>query len=738
VIHLTVDGKDVTVPEGTLILDAARSLGIDVPTFCYHHRMKPVAACRMCLVEVDKRPKLEPACAVSVAEGMVVHTRSERVKTARAGVLEFLLIQHPLDCPVCDKGGECDLQDNAFGFGASRSRYADPKHPKDKARPLSDLVVLDEERCILCLRCVRFMSEVAEQPELALRQRGAVSVVDTFPGRPFTSPFSGNTIEMCPVGALTSRPYRFRARPWDNHSADAICGHCPVGCNLTAQARDGEMVRVLSRENLEVDGGWLCDRGRFGYRYVHHEDRYTEPVLNLADGPRVLSWPEALDRVRRAVRAAGSRSALLGGGRLTAEAQVALADLMRGVGSPWVDHLTGYLRQPVAPGPRARIADLDGADRILLVGVDPRRAVPVLDLRLLQAVRGGARLSVVADRHLLGERAHARRVHLPGQAEAAVAALAAEVRRGVTEGVAGELSTGSRVVVVWDGESAPGAMADLVEALGDRLVGTLVAGGEAGSQGAERAGLYAGHDCREILEAAAAGRIDLLIVADPDLVDHAPDPALARRALDAVPAVIALAALPSEATRRAQMVLPLATPFEMDGHLVNLEGRVQSFTALLPPPGQARPDWRVAADLAGIAADREALLAAYERRPEPAPRALSDRPATVGEPAEGEFRLSSVPLLFGPDVTFEPGLRSRAPEPTVWLHPDQLAALGVAPGDAVRLAGAGTEVTVTAQADPELPAGQALVPRGIADLPADRLSRVPVRLTALQPLAKEA
>jgi NADH-quinone oxidoreductase subunit G len=742
-VHVTIDDRTVEVPEGTLILDAAKEAGVDIPTFCYHHLMKPVAACRMCLVEVEKRPKLEPACAVTVTEGMVVHTHTPRVEEARHGVLEFLLLQHPLDCPVCDKGGECDLQDHTYNHGRFRSRYQDPKLHKEKRVPLSDLVVLDEERCIVCHRCVRFMEEVVEEPQLALRERGARTVVSVFPGRQFTSPFAGNTIEMCPVGALTSRPYRFQARPWDNTTAASVCVHCPVGCNLTVQARDGHMVRVLSRENLEVDGGWLCDRGRFGYRWVHHPRRYTVPVAHdRRGGETPLAWDVALARAREAIEAAGPRLGILGGGRLTAQAQVALAELARRAQTPFVDHRLGRVRYPVPPGPSARLADLDGADRILLAGTSPVDQVPVVDLRLKAALRRGARLAVVDARRVMPRHAAATYLCRPGHLGEALStvarALEGESVRGPAQGVAQLLAEGQRVVVLWSGEEGGPGMEALAAALGSRLVGTLVTGGLPTSRGAERAGLRGPADTRAILEAAARGEIEVLLVAD-DLFEDNPYGDLAAKALERTPTVVALAQLPTETAVRADLVLPLASNFEQEGHYVNVEGRLQAVEPLLPPPGRAQADWYVVAQLAGAPVDAGELLAHYLALPEPTYRREEEAPPPAVAP--GSLVALGVPLLFDSSVRWEEGLRARLPQPYVALHPDQLATLGWKPGDKVQLRAGNWTVEVELAADASLPASVVGVPRGVVGLPGRALHGQAVELLAQVPtaaVAKEA
>jgi len=265
-ITFTIDGLEVQAPENSMLVDAAKRGDIEIPVFCYEPKLgNPVGACRMCLVEIEGIPKLQTGCSTPVKDGMVVHTASERVKTAQKAVVEFLLINHPLDCPVCDKGGECPLQDITFGWGRGDSRFVEPKRHFVKPLALSPAIAIDRERCILCYRCVRFSQEISEDHELVLEERGAHTYVATFDDRPYEGPFSGNIVELCPVGALTSRPYRFRARPWDVESAGTVCNLCPAQCNVTLTVRDEHVLRVLSRANPEVDDGWLCDRGRFAF-----------------------------------------------------------------------------------------------------------------------------------------------------------------------------------------------------------------------------------------------------------------------------------------------------------------------------------------------------------------------------------------------------------------------------------------------------------------------------------------
>src|SRR5207342_637340 len=300
-ITLIIDGREVSATEGEMLHDAAKRGDVEIPVFCYEPKLgEPVGACRMCLVEVEGIPKLQTSCSTAVKDGMVVHTQTDRVHHAQNAIVEFLLINHPLDCPVCDKGGECPLQDISFGWGGGRSRFIEPKRHFQKPLALSPLVAIDRERCILCYRCVRFSQEIAEDYQLVLEERGAHSYVSTFDGHPYVAPFSGNIIELCPVGALTSQPYRFRARPWDIEGAGSVCTLCPAQCNVHFTVRDERVLRVLGRDNAEVDDGWLCDKGRFGYQAVHVDERITTPMIRDGGELRPVSWERALDEAATA------------------------------------------------------------------------------------------------------------------------------------------------------------------------------------------------------------------------------------------------------------------------------------------------------------------------------------------------------------------------------------------------------------------------------------------------------
>src|SRR6266545_1841307 len=310
IVTFTIDGLEVTAPQNAMLVDAAKHGDVEIPVFCYEPKLgAPVGACRMCLVEIEGIPKLQTGCSTPVKDGMVVN--------------------HPLDCPVCDKGGECPLQDISFGWGGGRSRFIEPKRHFQKPLALSPLIAIDRERCILCYRCVRFSQEVAEDYQLVLQDRGAHSYVSTFDGHPYVAPFSGNIIELCPVGALTSQPYRFRARPWDIEAAGSVCTMCPSQCNVSFTVRDERVLRVMARDNVEVDDGWLCDKGRFAYQAVHVDERVTPPLIRDGGELRAVSWERALNEASRALSRAKGRVGAIAGGETTNEEGFLLQRLLR-------------------------------------------------------------------------------------------------------------------------------------------------------------------------------------------------------------------------------------------------------------------------------------------------------------------------------------------------------------------------------------------------------------------------
>ncbi len=429
---LTIDEKEVTVPKGTLLIEAARGAGIDIPYLCYHHQLTPFGGCRLCLVEVEKVPKMLASCNTLVADGMVVRTNTDRVKEQRAGTIEFILLNHPLDCPVCDKGGECELQDRVFECGRAESRMTEPKvHVEDY--DLGPLIVRNQDRCIICRRCIKVMEEIDGDPVIEFGQRGVTTEVYTFEHSDFKPGFSGNTIPVCPVGALMSKPFRFRARPWELIKTPGICTMCSMGCSYRQDTRENRLLRVVGLENRKVNDGWLCDRGQFGYDWIHTCNRVRAPLIRKDGRLEEVSWEEAIryaaSRLREMKEKYGAKAiGFLGSDRVSNEDCFLLQQFARqAVGTANVDHRMGYGRGDYArrrPAPGA-IEALPDSDVVLLAGSDLTSEVPVLDLVLKRSLlKGQLKLIIVHPRRIdLHNRAHQWLRCLPGAELAAANAL---------------------------------------------------------------------------------------------------------------------------------------------------------------------------------------------------------------------------------------------------------------------------------------------------------------------------
>jgi NADH-quinone oxidoreductase subunit G len=614
-VTIVVDGREIVAPEGSMLHDAAQQGDVEIPVFCYEPKLgEPVGACRMCLVEIEGMPKLQTSCSTPIRDGMVVYTQTDRVKEAQNAVVEFLLVNHPLDCPVCDKGGECPLQDIAMGWGPGKSRFTDPKRHFQKPLELSPLIAIDRERCILCYRCVRFSQEVAEDEQLQLLERGDRSFVGTFEERPYVAPFHGNIIELCPVGALTSYTYRFRARPWDIEQAGSICTLCPSQCNVAYTVRDERVLRVLARDNAEVDDGWLCDKGRFGYQMFSSPERITEPMARAGDGSlSPIGWEEAVSRAAAGLRGAGPNSAaLLGGGTSNEEGWLVQRLLRDGLGSGDIDCGSsaidaGLLRELSRPELGAQVKDLDYAGAILVLGADPLHEMPILDLRIRKAVRrNGAVLAVASPRPsaLDGGAQEAVR-YAPGEAAAFVAALGAAVRDGeAAEGLyadgAGEIATIlSNVpdpVIVWSERlwREPDAVRNLLEVtaalgFGERIgPGLIEIPSESNGRGLREVGCLAGagpglseapagRSAAGIRDGLAAGELRACLLANVNPVRSYPGSGAWARGL-ASAFVVSIADFDDESTRNADIVFPAETHAEKDGTVTHpFSGSARTF-----------------------------------------------------------------------------------------------------------------------------------------------------------------
>ncbi len=545
-ITLTIDGREASVEPGTLLVEAAKQVGIEIPVYCYHPKLDPAGACRMCLVEIEKMPKLQTACTTRVAEGMVVHTTTPKVKEAQHGVLELLLINHPLDCPICDKGGECDLQDFTLRYGPPSSRFLDGKIHRKKALDCPPFLVIDEERCILCQRCVRYEDEILHERNIVLIERGSHMTIGTEGRDDYGGYYSGNNTELCPVGALTSRPYRFKSRPWDLQHTPSICTQCALHCNVRADVRHGDLMRLMIRDNPAVDGGWLCDRGRYAIGDQHSVERIISPRVRGAD----VSWDVALAEVQKALEA--GPVAGLGGGRLTNEAAAAFRQICG-----TVDWRVGRQVHASVPGvPEAAPSDLSAADVVVLVDTCPMEEAPILDLRIRHHKR------VIDVGPVPGMRV--------GHAERIVCAP-----DGVAEALRGlDLSGAKHPVVLWNGR---GELVEAIRALGAPV---LMVHEVANARGAHDAGLEVDGD---ILAACADGKIHTLWLAGANPLRSYP--ADVRAALAKVPVLIVSDLYPTEVTELATIVLPVAGPFERSGTFTNLAGLSQRATAVVAPKG---------------------------------------------------------------------------------------------------------------------------------------------------------
>ncbi|HXY84395.1 MAG TPA: molybdopterin-dependent oxidoreductase [Gaiellaceae bacterium] len=684
-VTLTIDGRTVQVPKGTGLVEAAMAAGIEIPVFCYEPRLgPPVGACRMCLCEIEGGPpKPQAACTLTATDGMVVKTArtSEQARIAQNATLEFILVNHPLDCPVCDKGGECPLQDLTFRYGPGSTRMTFPKRTFEKPIPVSPLIALDRERCILCYRCTRFSETVAEDGQLVAINRGAHSMIATFDDEPYRAPFSGNVIELCPVGALTSTQYRFEARPWEIQNVPSVCGMCPVGCNVDVTTREGKVKRILSRNHPEVDRGWLCDKGRFAFSHVRAEDRLQDPLVRVRrHGLEQVGWDRALDEAEQLLRGAHGRIVTALSGSETVEQAYGLAKLLRA----GLDSHDAVLPEEVSDAldvyrvPLSAIAD---ADAVCVLGDVPvvERA-PVVDLWIREARRRGARVL-----HELDEEA---------------------------------LREAERAILVWSGPRGEGGA--VVAAHAHRV----------GARGAFH--LPATPNGRGVCDAWAAAAdaeatspdpIGLLFVSGDEAADDPNVRSLAEHAEH----VIAVSMFHGLADGWADLVLPGTSYLERDGTYVNLEGRLQRLRRAVIPPAPDELAWisklaerfevdvspmpaAVFAEVSSIAFGGVSFGEVGEQATLPPAATDVDEPAKTSKKARSArgkgLQLVRYPALFsGPAVERVPELQFQRPQPEVELAEPDARKRGIRPGDEVTVRSNGTSVVLRARLSRDLRAG---------------------------------
>ncbi len=799
-VTLTIDNKQVTVPAGTLVVDAAKRAGIDIPVFCYHPKMEPAGMCRMCLVEIGRpmmdratnkpvldekgepkiqfMPKLETACTNPVSDGMVVKTQltSEKAREGQKGTVEFLLTSHPLDCPICDKGGECPLQNLTMEYGPGKSRFLfDEKQHLAKHVPLGELIWLDRERCIQCGRCIRFQSDIAGEPVIGFDQRGRFTQIVTFSEPGFDSVFSGNTSDICPVGALTTADFRFGARPWELKAADSICSQCPVGCNITFNTRreakaDGKIVikRVMPRQNEQVNEIWLCDKGRFAYHYTEAEERLTKPLIAKDEKLAKASWKSALDLASERLAAAKKNLVVLASGRLSNEDLFnlkSLADMSGGKALLYTDMGGGALTTRVGVSAGFDLGQLGKGDAILVVASDLYEEAPIWWLRVKAAAERGAMLIVANPRTTKLDK-YAKFVIRYSYGDEIVTL---EDLKGKGK-IADAFAKAANAVVFYGSEglglagsaSAAAAAADLLSETGhvgrpnSGLIGVWP---RANDQGAWEMGFETSDDLAEELK----GKAVYVVGADP----AGDDPALAKALKSAKFLVVQDISLTATAGL-ADVVLAAQAYTEREGTFTSGDRRVQRFYPAVPVTGEARPDFAITAQLArgmsyilegespsivfdylatdvksfeglnyaklaevteqwpligrrevnygGTCYDNKhglgAQLTSASARGETFKRPAAKKARSL-RPKEGELLAVPVTRLYDQGTTVVPAalLAERIGEASVTLNPSTAEELGAAAGELVTLSWNGSRSEVRVRTDESISTGVALVPR---------------------------
>jgi NADH dehydrogenase/NADH:ubiquinone oxidoreductase subunit G len=685
-VRLTVDEKDVQVPKGTGLVEAALAAGVEIPVFCYEPRLGPaIGACRMCLVEVDGMPKLQAGCTLTAQDGMVVRTARTSAKAAEGqnATLEFILVNHPLDCPVCDKGGECPLQDLTFRYGPGNTRMSFEKLTFEKPIPISPTIALDRERCILCYRCTRFSETVSEDGQLVAKNRGAMSIITTFDDEPYMGAFTGNVTELCPVGALLPTQYRHKARPWEITAVPTVCGMCPVGCNEWVDVREGKAMRVRSRNHPEIDEGWLCDKGRFAFTHLRSADRVVDPIRRVRRrGFEPVTWNDALDHAEELLRNARGRVVVALSGSETVEQAYALAKLVR----QGTDSHTAMLPEEVSGALDAYRAPLSTIGDARVVGVlgdvALEQSAPIVDLWVKKARRNGAKI------------------------------------------VTSESELDGADVLIWSGPGGRGGLhvAHLAERVGCKAAFYV----PATPNGRGIADAWAA--CSDA-EGEQPEEIGLLIVSGDEAADDPNVRALAERAQS----VLVVSMFHGLATGWADLVLPGTSYLERDGTYVNMEGRLQRLRRAVTPPCPDELEWisqlaqRLGVDVSPYVSDvfAEVSQSCYGGLPfievgeRAALRGYTDAPLHTDAPAlpepaapsDGGLRLVCYkPLFSGPAVERVSELQFQRPQAEAELSAQDARQRGIANGAQVTLQAGGHSVTLRARVNRRMRAGIVRVP----------------------------
>jgi NADH-quinone oxidoreductase subunit G len=738
-INIEIDGKPVQTERGSTVMDAANKLGVYIPHFCYHKKLSIAANCRMCLVEVEKAPKPLPACATPAAEGMKVHTHSEMAIKAQNGVMEFLLINHPLDCPICDQGGECQLQDLAVGYGGSASRYHEPKRSV-MHKDIGPLVSTEEmNRCIHCTRCVRFGQEIAGVMELGMAFRGEHAEIMSFVNSTVDSELSGNIIDLCPVGALTSKPFRYTARSWELSRRKSVSPHDGLGSNLAVQVKDNKVLRVVPIENEAINECWISDKDRFSYEGLNAPERLTKPMLKQGGKWTEVDWQTALEYVANGLRqisstAGAEQIAALATPHSTLEELYLLHKLLRGIGSSNVDSrlrqsdFSADGKQAGAPWLGMSVAELDKADRFLIVGSFLRKDHPLLAARIRQAVKKGAQVNIIhaSDDDLLMNVAN-KAIVAPDAMVDVLSQIAKDVAAKQTTGIAGSLASGERVAVLLGNFAQQHPQATQLQLLAQQIAASVngkfgFLGEAANSVGAYLAGAVPFGSGKQGMNAAqmlaSPRKAYVLLHVEPELDMH--DPQQAMQAMHGADMVVALSAYKHHATEYADVLLPVAPFTETSGTFVNSEGRAQSFRGAVKPLGETRPAWKVLRVLGNLLnvsgfdydsseAVRDEVLDGMDIAAKLNNALQSSVQSSIPSSqtsGSGLQRVSDVPIYFADAVVRRATALQKtrdAAMPYVTMRSSELSKLGIKSGDIVKVNQGSGSAQLVAHVDDRLP-----------------------------------
>jgi NADH-quinone oxidoreductase subunit G len=732
-VRLTIDGIEISVPKGTTVYTAAKQLGIDIPIFCYHESMPPFGACRMCFVEVEKMNKLQTSCTLQASEGMVVKTQSQIAIQGREDILEFLLINHPLDCPICDRGGECPLQEQTLKFGPGESRFYEEKRHFEKPLPLGPVLMLDRERCIVCARCTRFGDIVAGDHALEFIERGFKTEVGTPKGGPAESKFIGNTIMLCPVGALTSQVYRFRARPWDNDSVESVCTLCPVGCSMILDSRDGEIVRTRSQENKKVNDIWLCDKGWFGYEFASHPNRLQTPLMRQGHKLNPVSWDVALSFLTDKIKEYKPRGRLagIGGTTLTTEGLYLFQKLMREVvGVNHVDYRVGMpifslVEEGIPPGMEISIGECAELSYAILLGLDITEEFPVVWLRLKEAINNKATVlffghyAPEVSRHLTKTV-----LHSPGKELEVIKEHLGKISEF---GKKGSIFIGRQYLATHQRKKILSELLNLCHATPNLTLNIME--GKGNSIGARIAGMHpelgpleervkqTGFNVIQMFEAASQDGWDFLHVAGADPAKKLPSK-LWKEARAKLGLLVVQDLFLTETAKQADIVLPTLSYVEKRGSFINIERRVQKLSPSKDIPKEIYSDADIFTLIAfklnkSLTIERDFLDSLDSSRiHRPVPLKLETTSHSTSQ--SGTLLGTFAPVLFDHGVRMQhnPRLVELAKEPRIRLHPNEGMKRGIKNGSVANLSKNGCLIPVKIKLDEKVAEHTAVIPLG--------------------------